>query len=379
MGNAQAGILTFHCSDNFGAMLQAYALKTHLNRCGMKTELVHYCPAYMTGRHWLYPKRAHFTVNRYTLTVCARNLLRLPTFLRKRGNMRRFRKKRLTKGQFPLYFYIQLHNLKYEYLILGSDQIWNPSITLGLKKAYFGSFRSSQTKKVVAYAASIGSARLDKAYDRPLQALLASVDSISLREPGSVPYFERLTGRKIRSVSDPVFFIEKDDWEKLERCPADRAAKQDAEYVLYYETHSNRAMLEYARRLARERQLELIVLENSIHINARDYTAEYTAGPEELLWYIHRARYVVTNSFHAAAMSVIYRKSFAVCLLEKVGQRLSDMLEQLELSGRILRGTGETEFRSSVVTEEIDWDKTKKLLDGMVAASAQYLRDELML
>ena len=51
----RTGILTFHCSDNFGAMLQAYGLKTFLKTIEPDTEIVPYEPFFMKGRHWLIP------------------------------------------------------------------------------------------------------------------------------------------------------------------------------------------------------------------------------------------------------------------------------------------------------------------------------------
>lgn len=52
---AKVGILTFHCSDNYGAMLQAYGLKQYLCSHDIKTDIVPYEPPYMTGRHWWIP------------------------------------------------------------------------------------------------------------------------------------------------------------------------------------------------------------------------------------------------------------------------------------------------------------------------------------
>ena len=49
------GILTFHCSDNYGAMLQAYGLKEGLRKKGIKAEIIRYEPPFMTGRHWWIP------------------------------------------------------------------------------------------------------------------------------------------------------------------------------------------------------------------------------------------------------------------------------------------------------------------------------------
>ena len=47
--------LTFHCSDNYGAMLQAYGLKEGLRKKGIKAEIIRYEPPFMTGRHWWIP------------------------------------------------------------------------------------------------------------------------------------------------------------------------------------------------------------------------------------------------------------------------------------------------------------------------------------
>ena len=42
-GAGDVGILTFHCSDNFGAMLQAYGLKRFLRERGVRP------PGFMSG------------------------------------------------------------------------------------------------------------------------------------------------------------------------------------------------------------------------------------------------------------------------------------------------------------------------------------------
>ena len=51
----EVGILTFHCADNYGGMLQAYGLKRYLTRKGLKAHIIPYEPPFMTGRHWWIP------------------------------------------------------------------------------------------------------------------------------------------------------------------------------------------------------------------------------------------------------------------------------------------------------------------------------------
>ena len=55
MRNNVVGIISFHCSDNFGAMLQAYGLKTYLRSQGIMADIVPYEPFFLIGRSWLVP------------------------------------------------------------------------------------------------------------------------------------------------------------------------------------------------------------------------------------------------------------------------------------------------------------------------------------
>ena len=50
------GILTFHNAHNYGAVLQAYALKTKLNRMGYKAKILNYQNPYIAR---LYRKGIH--------------------------------------------------------------------------------------------------------------------------------------------------------------------------------------------------------------------------------------------------------------------------------------------------------------------------------
>ena len=55
--------------------------------------------------------------------------------------------------------------LDYNTFIVGSDQIWSPSITHGLDSAYFGAFTAYTHKNVISYAASMGGKSLPAKYD----------------------------------------------------------------------------------------------------------------------------------------------------------------------------------------------------------------------
>ena len=99
--------------------------------------------------------------------------------------------------------------------IVGSDQVWNPEITEGLQEGYFCAFPKPEGFRFIAYAASIGSERLDVAYDARIARYFENFAAVSVREGTSASYIEKLYGREPETVVDPVFLLEKKDWEQL--------------------------------------------------------------------------------------------------------------------------------------------------------------------
>ena len=139
--------------------------------------------------------------------------------VRKR-NMRSFRNKYLVDSrQKKLLFLHQLKTLKYSCYIVGSDQIWNPDITGGLRKAYFGAFTNNRKEKVIAYAASIGGVSLPPVYNREFSCLLRCVDVISVREKEAIPYIKSLYEGSVIDVLDPVLLLNKEEWLHIEKQP----------------------------------------------------------------------------------------------------------------------------------------------------------------
>ena len=213
------GIITFYCSDNYGAMLQAYGLKSYVKSINDDTVIVPYAPPYLTGRHWFIPyypfksKRIRFI---WTITGIKHNIQMGLNFFRQKKNMKKFRKVYLLDTTPIIKTIRGLKKLDYNIYIVGSDQICNPDITFGLRKAYFGAFDNIHKKKVIAYAASLGGKELPQVYNNEMKHLLKSVDVISMREEAAIPYINNLTNKSVLAVSDPVFLIDAKQWERIE-------------------------------------------------------------------------------------------------------------------------------------------------------------------
>ncbi len=374
--DTQIGIITFHCSNNYGAMLQAYALRRFLYCHGRRADIVRFEPFYMTGRHWWIPYapikglkgRIWGVFNMWNGLLA--HLRTKEDFAAQRANMNYFRYKYLVDKRKPRIITEKgLEGLPYHYYIVGSDQIWNPDITCGLRKAYFGAFKNKKKEKVISYAASFGGAELNACHDERFAKLVSYVDAVSVREDAAVPYVQRFCEGKVTAVLDPVFFLKKEAWQRAERIPE---KAREGRYIFLYVTEPNKTMSAYAEELKEETGLPVIEVRAGQQGTDAGFTVDYTAGPSEFLGYIHNAEYVVSNSFHAAAFSIIYEKKFLIFVHRSLGARVRNILKLHGLSEKLC---GEGEIPD--IHEPVDWEAVRQKTRENVKISGEFLLKNL--
>ena len=84
---------------------------------------------------------------------------------------------------------------KYKTVFVGSDQVWNPEITVGLDDAYTGSIPQRGSCRLAAYGASMGGAALSEADRRKFAAHVGNgFSAVSLREKINVESVEQMLG-----------------------------------------------------------------------------------------------------------------------------------------------------------------------------------------
>lgn len=363
------GILTFHWADNYGAMLQAYGLKMWLSRQMYVPFIINYSLARLEGRDWLVPYMPLDTIKsrlKHAIWMFSRNILTGKGWFQQKRNMRQFRENYLTADRKTLSRLQSLSDIDADVLIVGSDQIWNPDITFGLLPAYFGAFENAGIRKTIAYGASLGSNSLPGEYEAEFAGLLDSVDSISMREKGAAEYIRSRFHRQAVDVMDPVFLLNAREWIALESRPV------QSNYIFYYETEPNENMRRAACTLAEEKGLKVIALAYRVSWPPLPFHTVYSAGPSQFLGYIHRAEYVLTNSFHAVAFSMIFNKLFLVYNHSSRGARIGDLLSSLGLTERMA-----TQDHTPDIDGEIDWMELERRMSGRRKQSEDFLFDAL--
>ena len=370
MRNNVVGIISFHCSDNFGAMLQAYGLKTYLRSQGIMADIVPYEPFFLIGRSWLVPYAPVgdlYGSLRYSCWGVCSHIRMGRAFFRQKSNMKCFREKYLVdKKRKKLRWSSQLRQLRCQYYIVGSDQIWNPDITFGLRKVYFGCFQNSCKKKVVAYAASIGGSALLPKYGKEFSQMMEYIDVVSVREKDAVPYVEKYCNKEVSVMLDPVFLLDEECWSRVEVLP------EKTNYILVYRTEENLEMVNYIRSLSEKTGLPVIELRSNYWWKTEKFIVDYTAGPAEFLGYIRNAENVISNSFHAVAFSIIYEKHFMAFLHSDRGARIRNILEVCGLTDRLYQ-----EKKAMEIDRAIPWKVAKQNLKREVKCAEDFLMEHL--
>ena len=294
------GIITFHRSENYGSALQAYALQSYLLKCGFDVKIIDYHNIEQDKIYQIFkPIRSLKSVWTFLYT-----LLYLPLLKEKKKKYKIFQ---------TIYFFLtpeytglnQLEHINgmFDYFIAGSDQIWNISCS-DFTEAYFLSFVKDK-RKCISYAPSINKFSLNGSDKEFFVKYLSDFKSISCREKDGVKLLNSMLHRTVDLVPDPVFFWGKDFWLDM----ISDVSKPYKNFFFCYFIGNKKEYREKVNQLARKYKLKPVLVNfASRDVICRNAIKEYEVGPKEFLSLLYNSDFIVTNSFHALAFSIIFKK-----------------------------------------------------------------------
>lgn len=350
----KVGLITIHSAENIGAALQAYATQQYLSKFA-QVEIIDY---YHNNRVW-YKKNQKGILLRQ-IDRFKKILHPIQTVLmRKRATaFRNFRKQYLNLSKCTYYGDTEILNNPpvYDIYICGSDQLWNAAITRN-SESYFLSFTNSKHK--YSFASSVGHANMTKEEKELAKKYLPSFAEIAVREQGTAKELSELLKRPIQTVLDPVFLLSKQEWEAL----AKSIKLPENGYIVVYALQENEALhraLKYAQTLA------LPIVFMGKEVSGYGGIKIKSAGPQEFLYILANAKYVITNSFHGFAFSLIFQKQIFICEHTTRNLRLENLLELIGFKNKQVKANTE-----NISLCQIDGEPAYSKLD------IQYSRDYL--
>lgn len=192
------GICTLYYQNrNYGANLQAYALRYTLEKLGVNAELVPY----------------------YYRTRVRRLLSSIKQSLKKNSISKNVEKRNRVIDKFnnliphsKVYYSNTIHkaNKYYDCFITGSDQVWNPDWI----NKYLSLDFVEDGKVTASYAASTGKVNLNVSEQQKLKRALNNTKYISIRENESIASLQKLTDKPIINVLDPTLLLSRSEWDE---------------------------------------------------------------------------------------------------------------------------------------------------------------------
>lgn len=343
------GIITYHWAINYGAVAQAYALQTYLEKMGHTVEFINYTPASQSLSFF----RKYIGKNVANTKLKWKNAKRT-------SNFKNFQSK-LNIGNKRYTSYTELKNNPPDYnvYICGSDQIWNYDLvkvegdTIGIANEYYLNFGDDSIIRV-AYAPSFGSGTIPESLKDQIRDCLQRFKALSVREKSGVDLVKSLGFEQVSWMPDPTFLLNSEDY--LNFKIADLAVSSD--YVYSYILEGQDEIVKKILKVISnnwKNQIYNIYMGTNLEL---PNCSNHIPSPEQWFHYIKNSKFVVTNSFHSTVFALIFHRPFLVLPLngKAAGRnsRLISLLTYLGLENRLL-----WEHSSAKINElncnDIDW------------------------
>lgn len=373
------GVITFSNSkDNYGQMLQIYAMQCFLRKMGHECFLIRYkdSPRVTASFKWgkvmtylcKFPQYAIWYIQQkkesrrqrvYATSAQSSNVLRrFDDFLRDNIEM---------THQFYDEKSIMENPPQADAYICGSDQIWCGDW------AYYLNFAPESSIKI-AYAPSMGGITdFSPEYETKMKQLIHRLNFVGMREQSGVEVCKRLGRSDAVKVVDPTLLLDTEDYDKI-RIPI--ATKKP--YLFLYLlgnpiSYKTKNFYDYAT----SKGLAVVYVASQGKIDEYD---KFPAQVGEWIELLANAEIVITNSFHCTVFSLIYhRKVITVPLTggyERMNTRINELFEHAGLEQLVLNEDlnhyqpGNWDFNSFDVFKNIELTRTTDYFNDILASKS---------
>lgn len=356
----KVGILTFHRAINYGAVLQAWALKTFLQNKGYEACVIDYRCKAIENNYNIFSW--HKTIKKGVVALIKKtlsNFYHCRRILNRRKKFEDFLQNRLNLRAVN-----DVETL--DTVITGSDQVWNPYLTDGMDDYYFLNIPAFSNKKKIAYAVSGEKCYFSDTYVRQISPVIAKIHKVSVRESNLI---EVLNLKDATVCVDPTFLLTEKEWSCLGK---ERVIEKD--YIFLFEVVPSPIARVIANELSNKYNIEVVFLNSGFKFLRKSSNMKIPVGPEEFVSLIRHARFVVTTSFHGMAISLLFKKQFVLAPTKHMNRQRS-LLKEIGLENRIVNNLGELKLLSDIQYSDEQFVKLSKSSKDFLLSSLSYDKD----
>lgn len=356
----KVGILTFHNSNNnYGAVLQAFATYTVVNKLGFYPLIINLVPELTTKN------KSYVAIKQRLLNILIHN------------PFAGFRKTNLPQITPRLNKYDELRQIsdKIDYCIVGSDQVWRPKFTKENASHYFLDFVSDNCKRI-AYAPSFGIDKWEASSEltATVRYLIHKFNAVSVREKSGVDICKNVFNISAKLVLDPTLLLLEEDYNKL--IVQSKQISISHNYIASYFVNDKIWKQKLTDEIAVSNKLKNVDIfgKNKSFIIKNIFL--FNSIPNWLN-YIKNSNLVITDSYHCVIFSIIFKKKFIVLPNPWGGlSRLNDLLDKLGLIDRLITDKENYDI-SALINKDINYHEVDKHLNVLRLDSIYFLKESL--
>lgn len=380
------GILTQPLHNNYGGLLQAYALQIVLTKMGHEVWIINRVskkPSIMrklasVGKRiilkFLFHKKeiAIFT-STFKPSKKEEKIIASYTsqFIDKQFP-------KVTKKIILNKDLMKLNKQNYEAFIVGSDQVWRPCYSPCITNYFLDFAENNNSVKKIAYAASFGVNfwEFNEKQTKICSRLAKKFDAISVREDSGVALCEKYLKVSTTHVLDPTMLLDNTDYIQLVKSEHEPPVEGDLMTYILDMTPEKKQLIDSVSKklgLAPFSVMPKIKLTKK----TRDKIDECIYPPvTKWIRGFCDAKFVITDSFHGCVFSILFNIPFIVIGNFKRGlARFDSLLKTFELEERLLLDVKNFDF--NLLNKQIDWQYINKRLNEERENSYNFLQTNL--
>ncbi len=341
--------------NNYGQLLQAFALKTYLRQKGHDVFFI---------RFYRIPsakKKSALSRLKFKVILYLNDHFDLNLEVTKAGSPEPDRGFTPFKKQYLKFSprsYTSLAELKdnppqADAYICGSDQVWNNTFKVPAEP-FFLPFGKSSIKRI-AYAASIGQRELSPETAQLFERQLSHFNAVSVREKSSLSICTDAGYKNPVWVPDPTLLFAKQDWLNLLPVPRGNFRPESKKVFIY--TLGNSAIKDKEAYLSYIRDMPGVEVQ---HASANgDTSGNRFPSIPEWLGLIAESDFIMTNSFHGMVFCIIFNKKFIILpntgAKEGMNERITSLITKFNLEQHMMFGFDRTKM-DDLMKLDTDWD-----------------------
>ena len=365
---AKIGVITFSdTTDNYGQVLQYLAIHEYLKQRGHEPFLLRYKSKKSPIIRRILSKIYHAVIKPTKKTPVKKSELmelydRWTEWSKRNNNLHPRHFEEFRSKFFKLKTIVGFDDKQiqeFDAYAIGSDQIWS---YVG-EWNFLGFVPDDKIKFTIA--PSTGNKKFTSEQNQMASEMLHRFSFVTCREDSGIVFCKEAGYENAVKILDPTFLIDKTSYEHY----VQKELKVDGPYIFVYMLGAECVVnMDDISKFAHQHSLEVKYVASQ---GREDTYEKIWASVPDWISLIKGASYVITNSYHGMALSIIFQKQFLVIpvigLTKFMNERVISLADHFSLNNRIYKDSLDQ------VLQPIDYS----LINSVISANKAILDEKM--